>query len=78
MKILNTKMALQSVSFYLFGVTVPLIFSPLCLPYAIQVHFDGFITFAHIDEHGKRRPHGIAIEISTPDDIELHGKARNL
>jgi acyl-CoA hydrolase len=43
-----------------------------------EVLLDGFITFVHVDEHGKRRPHVIAIEVSTPEDIELQDKARNL
>ena len=37
---------------------------------------DGFLTFIHVDLDGKPVPHGVTIEASTPEDIELQSKAK--
>ena len=35
----------------------------------------GFITFVHVDETGKVIPHGLSLELSEPEDIELNRQA---
>ena len=37
---------------------------------------DGFLTFIHVDLDGKPVPHGVTIEASLPEDIELQSKAK--
>lgn len=39
---------------------------------------EGFITFIHVDRNAKGVPHGIVIEATEPEDIELREKARAL
>lgn len=39
---------------------------------------EGFITFVHIGESGKPEPHGLTLEISSPEDAELNKVAENL
>lgn len=39
---------------------------------------NGFITFVHVGEHGKPEPHGLTLEITAPEDIELNKMAENL
>lgn len=39
---------------------------------------DGFITFVHVDENTKPRPHGIVIEPETEEDIRLNKRASEL
>jgi acyl-CoA hydrolase len=39
---------------------------------------DGFITFIHVDEHGKPLPHGIIITPTQAENIALQEKAREL
>ncbi len=39
---------------------------------------EGFITFIHVDENARGIPHGIVIEATDPEDIELQMKARAL
>ncbi len=39
---------------------------------------DGFLTFVHVDPQGRPRPHGIAIEAATEEDIALQEKAKAL
>jgi acyl-CoA hydrolase len=36
---------------------------------------DGFITFVHVDEHGKSKPHGITIEAESEEEIEIQKRA---
>jgi acyl-CoA hydrolase len=43
-----------------------------------QIVINGFITFIHADAEGHSLPHGITIEASTPEEIALQEKARNL
>lgn len=38
----------------------------------------GFITFVHVDNNGQSKPHGLTLEISSPEDAELNKMARNL
>src|SRR3546814_2062180 len=37
---------------------------------------DGFLTFIHVDENGQPCPHGLVIEATTPEQIELQQRAR--
>ena len=39
---------------------------------------EGFITFVHVDPEGRPIPHGITIEATTPEDLELQEKAKKL
>lgn len=39
---------------------------------------DGFITFVHVDLEAHPVPHGLTIEPTTPEDIELQEQARRL
>ncbi|MBI9046812.1 MAG: acyl-CoA thioesterase [Anaerolineaceae bacterium] len=39
---------------------------------------EGFITFIHVDENGRSKPHGIEIIPETEEDIILHEKAKAL
>ena len=39
---------------------------------------DGFITFVHVDSEAKSMPHGITIEPTRAEDIELQERARAL
>ena len=43
-----------------------------------QTVISGFITFIHVDLEGHSLPHGITVEASTPEEIALVEKARNL
>jgi len=43
-----------------------------------QIIISGFITFIHVDSLGHPLPHGITLEASTPEEIDLQEKARNL
>ncbi len=38
----------------------------------------GFITFVHVDEHGRSKPHGLTLTLSDPEDIRLNEIAGNL
>lgn len=38
----------------------------------------GFITFVHVDENGAAMPHGLVVELTEPEDIELNERAANL
>jgi acyl-CoA hydrolase len=44
----------------------------------VQAVVEGFITFIHVDEQGKPKPHGITITPQTPEDLELYERAKNL
>lgn len=39
---------------------------------------DGFITFVHVDDNTKPRPHGISVEPETEEDFRLNKKASEL
>ncbi len=39
---------------------------------------EGFITFIHVDKNAKVIPHGIAIEVTDPGDVELYNRAKAL
>ena len=39
---------------------------------------EGFITFVHVNDEGKSKPHGLTLELVTPEDIKLHQFAANL
>lgn len=39
---------------------------------------DGFITFVYVNEKGKAIPHGISLELTDPEDIELNRQAKML
>jgi hypothetical protein len=43
-----------------------------------DVFVDGFITLIPIDKSAEVIPHGIVIEVTDPEDIELQKKARAL
>lgn len=43
-----------------------------------KIVVDGFITFIHVDEETKPKPHGIIIEPVTPEDEELFNRAMKL
>lgn len=38
----------------------------------------GFITFVHVDAHGRSLPHGLTLTISDPEDIRLNEQAGKL
>lgn len=38
----------------------------------------GFITFVHVNKSGKAVPHGLTLEITEPEDIELNRQAKLL
>ncbi len=38
----------------------------------------GFITFIHVDEMGKAVPHGLTLDLTDPEDIELNRQAKML
>jgi len=38
----------------------------------------GFITFVHVDQNGKSLPHGLTLELTNPEDIELNKQAKLL
>jgi acyl-CoA hydrolase len=39
---------------------------------------DGFITFIHVDENGRPKPHHLEITPATPEDVELQERAAAL
>lgn len=39
---------------------------------------EGFITFVHVNDDGKSEPHGLTLELVTPEDIKLNQFAANL
>jgi acyl-CoA hydrolase len=39
---------------------------------------DGFITFIHVDDHGKAEPHGIVVMPETSEEIEAYERAKGL
>ena len=39
---------------------------------------DGFISFIHVDRHGKPFPHGVVVEAVDPDDLALQEQAKKL
>ena len=39
---------------------------------------EGFITFVHVDLEAKPIPHGLSIEATNPEDIELQEQAKHL
>lgn len=38
----------------------------------------GFITFVHVDEKGHAIPHGLSLEVLTPEDMMLNKEAEKL
>lgn len=38
---------------------------------------DGFLTFIHVDAHGKPTPHNLVVEATSAEDIELLAKVRD-
>jgi len=38
----------------------------------------GFITFVHVNQNGKSLPHGLSLELTNPEDIELNQEAKLL
>jgi acyl-CoA hydrolase len=40
-----------------------------------EEHVSGFITFIHVDQHGKSIPHGLTLEAATSDDQALMQQA---
>lgn len=43
-----------------------------------QTLVQGFITFVHVDDKGKSKPHGLSLELTSPEDIELNRQAKML
>ena len=43
-----------------------------------ELTVDGFITFVHVDDEGKSKPHGLVIEAETEEEKDLQAKARAL
>jgi len=43
-----------------------------------QTLVQGFITFVHVDDNGKSQPHGLSLELTEPEDIELNQQAKLL
>ena len=43
-----------------------------------EIIVKGFITFVHVDNNGQPEPHGLTLELSEPEDIELNQLAENL
>jgi len=43
-----------------------------------KVVVEGFITFVHVDLEGKTSPHGVQVIPVTPEEQELHQRARDL
>ena len=39
---------------------------------------NGFITFVHVGKNGQPEPHGLTLELSAPEDVELNQIAENL
>lgn len=39
---------------------------------------EGFITFIHVDEHGRPKAHNITINAIDPEDVDLQKRARTL
>lgn len=50
----------------------------VCMKVKDELVVEGFITFVHVDLEGHSQPHGIQIEPTCPEDIELQQRARNL
>lgn len=44
----------------------------------VEKIMNGFITFVYVDQDGKSRPHGLELELSRPEDIELNKLAAGL
>ena len=38
----------------------------------------GFITFVHVDREGRPLAHGLSVEASTPEEVELREQARSV
>ncbi len=43
-----------------------------------EIIVDGFLTFVHVDQDGHPLPHGIEVEASTEEDINLQKEAQAL
>ena len=43
-----------------------------------EIIVKGFITFVHVGNNGQPEPHGLTLELSDPEDIELNQLAENL
>jgi acyl-CoA hydrolase len=50
----------------------------VCMKVKDELVVEGFITFVHVDLEGHAQPHGIQIEPTRLEDIELQQRARNL
>lgn len=46
--------------------------------YQDEIILSGFITFVHVDEHGKPAPHHLVVEAQTDDERKLQEEARQL
>jgi acyl-CoA hydrolase len=43
-----------------------------------ELGLDGFLTFVHVDRHGRPLPHGIVIDAVEPEEIRLQEMAKSL
>jgi acyl-CoA hydrolase len=39
---------------------------------------EGFITFVHVDDAGQTKPHGLILELKSPEDVTLNERAARL
>jgi acyl-CoA hydrolase len=39
---------------------------------------EGFITFIHVNQNGKPKPHGLSLELTNTEDIQLNKRALTL
>ena len=43
-----------------------------------EMMLDGFITFINVDHEGHARPHGIELETTSPEEVEIQQRAREV
>jgi len=43
-----------------------------------EMMLDGFITFINVDHEGHARPHGIELETTNPEEVEIQQRAREV
>jgi acyl-CoA hydrolase len=44
----------------------------------IDLIVEGFITFIHVNQNGKPKPHGLSLELTKAEDIQLNKRALTL
>jgi acyl-CoA hydrolase len=43
-----------------------------------EMMLDGFITFINVDQDGHAQPHGIELETTNPEEVEIQQRAREV